>query len=288
MPFSPSYYVPEERQAYTFRSGPVGCLMLHGFLGSPISSRPLATYLCDQGITVHCPLLPGHGEFPDKLYQVPHKAWINEAEEALMEIRKECDEIFLMGHSMGSILCAYLFNKYGDIRGLTLLAPVYKVPSRAINTLRILRYVMPWFYPLRFSKFQGLVHERLHDYDPTLDFDDPTVEKKLPEMTRVPTSGIDEMRKVIDMGRTLWSRLDAPALVFQGMEDVAVDSKDTEKIVQLLPNEDKRLYLFEKAGHELMRPFEPVHAEVWSAVHDFIRIHASVKDTISIRETISD
>ncbi len=286
MPFNPSYYIPEERRAYAFRSGPVGCLMLHGFLGSPISSRPLAAYLSDQGITMHCPLLPGHGEFPDKLYQIPHEAWIDEAEEALMEIRKECDEIFLMGHSMGSVLCAYLVNKYGDIRGVTMLAPVYKVPSRAINALRILRYIMPWFYPLKYRKFHGLVYERLHDYDPTLDFDDPAVEKKLPEMTRVPTSGIDEMRKVIDIGRTLWSRLDAPALVFQGMEDVAVDPKDTEEIVKLLPNQDKQLLLFEKAGHELMRPFEPVHAKVWSTVHDFIRKHSSVKDTISVREIV--
>jgi carboxylesterase len=262
--------------------------MLHGFLGSPISSRPLATYLSDQGITVHCPLLPGHGEFPDKLNQIPHEAWIDEAKEALMEIRKECDEVFLMGHSMGSILCAYLYNKYSDFRGVTMLAPVYKVPSRAINLLRILRYIMPWFYPLKYRKMRGLVYERLHDFDPTLDFDDPTVKKKLPKMTRVPTSGIDEMRKVIDMGRTLWSRLDAPTLVFQGLEDVAVDPRDTKKIMQLLPNQDKQLLLFEKAGHELMRPFEPVHAKVWSAVHDFIRIHSSAKDSISVREFISD
>ena len=43
MAFEPSYEVPEDRRAYTLEAGPVGCLMLHGFLGSPISSRPRQT-----------------------------------------------------------------------------------------------------------------------------------------------------------------------------------------------------------------------------------------------------
>jgi carboxylesterase len=283
MPFEASYFVPEDRRAYHIDAGPVGCLMLHGFLGSPTSSMPLAGFLSERGISMRCPLLPGHGELPNKLHQIPKQAWIDEAEEALEIIRQRCDEIFLMGHSMGTVLSAHLISKNPDIKGIIMLAPLYDVPSRAIKITRYLRHFLPWFYPLRFSRLTKLVHERLYDFDPTLDLDDPAVHAKLPEMTKVPTAAIDEMRKMADIGRTLWPQIDVPALIFQGGRDIAVSPGNSESILDLLPNPDKKLLFFPRAGHELMRPFEPVHKEVWPAVYDFIRRRSSLED-VSLRE----
>ncbi|MFZ0547472.1 MAG: alpha/beta fold hydrolase [Candidatus Promineifilaceae bacterium] len=276
MPFEPDYFVPEDRRAYSIDVGPVGVLMLHGFMGSPTSSMPLAGYLAERGISMRCPLLPGHGELPNKLYQVPYQRWIDEAEEGLAILRQRCDEIFLMGHSMGTVLSAYLIKKYPDIRGIIMLAPLYDVPSRAINLTRFLRHIVPWFYPLRFKRMEKLVRERILDFDPTFDFDDPAAQARLPEMTRVPTSGIDEMRKMADIGKKLWEQIDVPALIFQGGKDIAVSAGNAQQIYDLLPNGDKKLHFFPRAGHELMRPFEPVHKEVWTAVYDFIQLRSSL------------
>ena len=284
MPFSPSYDVPDERRAYTMHAGPVGCLVLHGFMGSPISTRPLAAYLMEQGITVHCPLLPGHGEYPDKFYKIPKEAWIDEVEEALAYLRTQCQEIFLIGHSMGTILGAHLVVKYGGFQGQIMLAPVYDVPDRRIRLLRAARYVMPWFYPLKSRSLRELVYERIRDFDPDIDFDDPEVQAKLPQLTRVPTSGMDEMRQMLDMGQALWPQLDLPILVFQGELDIAASPENTQKIFDMLPSEDKELILFKDAGHELMRPFEPVHAEVWPKTLQFIASHSAHRETISLLE----
>ncbi len=79
------------------------------------------------------------------------------------------------------------------------------------------------------------------------------------------------MRKMVEAGRELWPKLDLPAIIFQGGKDIAVSLENTEKLYTLLPNEDKQLIVFGEAGHELMRPFEAVHAEVWPAIHEFIR-----------------
>jgi carboxylesterase len=281
MPFEPSYFVPEDRRPYTYEAGPVGCLMLHGFLGSPTSSLPLANYLAGRGVSMHCPLLPGHGELPNKLYKIPSQGWFDEAEEALISFRRQCDEIFLMGHSMGTVLGAYLIDKYPDIKGIIMMAPLYDGPSRAIRYTRYLRHFVPWFYPLRFKRLTKLVHERLYDFDPDLDLDDPEVQARLPEMTRVPTGSIDEMRKVADIGIELWGKIDVPTLIFQGGRDVAVKPGSAQSIYDLLPNEDKKLHIFPKAGHELMRPFEAVHKEVWPAVYDFIRQRSSLKNDLA-------
>ena len=276
MPFSPTYDVPPERRAYYKEAGPTGCLMLHGFMGSPVSTRPLANYLMERGITVHCPLLPGHGQYPDKFYKISKEAWIEEAEEALTILRSKCEEVFLMGHSMGTVLGAHLVVKYGDIKGQIMLAPVYDVPDRRIKLLRAARYVMPWFYPLRSKSLRPLVFERVRDYDPDIDLDDPEVQARLPKITRVPTSGMDEMRKVVDMGRDYWPLLDLPILIFQGEQDIATSPENTRKIYDRLPGRDKELVLFQDAGHELMRPFEPVHAQVWPGIYRFIVDHSEL------------
>jgi carboxylesterase len=277
MPFSPTYDVPEDRRAYSFEAGPVGVLMLHGFLGSPISSRPLAQYLANQGISVHCPLLPGHGQLPNKLVGVTGRDWLAEAEEGLVTLRQKCDQIFIMGHSMGNVLGAHLALRSNDILGMIMLAPASEVPDKRLRHLRWLKYVLPWFYPLWMKSLHPLVHERLHEFDPTLDLDDPAVQERLPEMTRLPTATIDEMRQMVESGRPLWPQLDLPVIIFQGKQDIAVDERTTEALLELLPNADKQLYLFDEGGHELMRPFDPAHEQVWTAVLDFIRRHEGIR-----------
>ena len=276
MPFQPMYPISKERMPYTFQAkrdgenGRVGCLMLHGFLGSPASSRPMAQHLAAHGITVHCPLLPGHGHYPDKLYKVAHPEWLAEAEEALATLRRLADEIFIIGHSMGSVLGARLVTQYRDIRGLVMITPLYDVPDYRLRLMTILRYVMPWFYPHKRKSMQKLLRERVRDFDPAIDFDDPQAQARLPAMTRLPTSGLAEMVKVIDMGRELWPCLDLPVLVFQSGHDPAVKPGTIQQIYDLLPSQDKQLQTFPEAGHELMRPFEPVHAQVWQLIYEFV------------------
>lgn len=274
MPFTPTYDVSEDRRAYTFRAGRVGCLMLHGFLGSPTSSRPLARFLAGQGVTVHCPLLPGHGELPDKLYRINRHQWLAEAEEGLDHLRQWSDEIFILSHSMGTVLGAHLASQNPDIRGLVMLAPLYKVPSRLLHLLRVLRFVMPWFYPWRIPQLRRLTRERILDLYPDLDLEDPEVQAWLPTATRIPTGAIDEMRKIAGLGRLLWPQLTLPILILQGEEDIAVRPGNARAIYEAVATDDRHFHLFPEAGHELMRPFEPVHAQVWPLVYDFVRTRA--------------
>jgi carboxylesterase len=276
MPFQPTYDVPEGRRAYTlYPANPtgVGVLMLHGFMGSPVSSRPMAEYLCRQGIVIHCPLLPGHGHYPNKLYNIPRQAWIAEVEEAYHFMRGRCgDQLFIIGHSMGNILGAHLITRYGGVAGIAMLAPVYDVPDSRLRYVNVIRPFMPWFYPhkSKSKSLQKLMRERLLDFDPTLDFTDPEVQERLPEISRVPISGMGEMVKIIQFGRSLWPRLELPTRILIGEDDRAASPENARRIFDLLPVGDKVFHLFPGAGHELMRPFEPVHSQVWRLIEDFV------------------
>jgi alpha-beta hydrolase superfamily lysophospholipase len=186
------------------------------------------------------------------------------------------DEFFIIGHSMGTILGAYLSTKYDNIRGMVMLTPLYALPDNRLRLMRLLRYVMPWFYPHKSRSLQELVRQRVLDFEPTLDLADPEVQARLPEMTRVPTSGLDEMVKMVQLGRKLWSKLTLPVLIFQGGDDPAVPPGSIREIYNLIPSDEKHLETFPEAGHELMRPFEPAHGEVWRMIHQFFLQHSKV------------
>lgn len=271
MPFSVPSEIPAERQAYTLPGGPVGCLMLHGFMGSPKSSRPLGDYLQGQGITVHCPLLPGHGHLPARLHQVSHQQWLEAAETAYAHLRPDCPTVFLVAHSMGAPIAAHLAAHQPEVAGLVLIAPLYQMPNWLFALMPALRHVVSFLQPLKFKAVDPrLVYGRIHDFDPTINLHDPDVQAWLPEGSKMPTSALDELRRVARVGRRAWPQVTQPTLILQGDRDPAAVPGTVDRLLASLGSRDKRLTVFPGAGHELLRPLDPAHRAVWQAVYDFI------------------
>jgi carboxylesterase len=285
MPFQPDYDVAEERRAYTLpgradasTGGRVGALILHGFMGSPLSSRPLAEYLNERGIFAHCPLLPGHGHYPDKLKNATRQDWLAEAEEAHDFARRQVDELFTIAHSMGNVLAAHVALRFNDIRGTVMIAPVIDVPDNRLRYVKYARFFLPWYYPHKSKResMQHLVRERVLDFDPTIDYDSPEFQAVLPEVSRVPLAGMHAMVSTIEYGRKLWPRLDVPVRIFAGEDDFAAPPDNARQIYDLLPGRDKQLKVFPNTGHEMMRPFESIHQTLWEAILAFIEEHTTV------------
>lgn len=275
MPFVPHYPVPSERIPYTLTAGDVGVLMLHGFMGSPYSSRPMAEYLHDRGVTLHCPLLPGHGHYPDKFDGVPYQAWLKEAEEGMELVRGLCRQVFLMGHSMGSVLAAHLLQQYADVRGVIMLAPIYDLPDGRVRLVKYVRHLLPWFYPEWVKSMRRTVRDRVLDFDPDFDFAAPDAQKRMREMTRLPTSGLTELVRVVDLGKGLWGKVCVPALLLDAGHDIAVHPDSGKQIYDQLAHPDKQLHHFPRATHELMRPKDPAHTQVWQLIEQFIQSHTA-------------
>ena len=287
MPFQPDYEVPEGRRAYSFagedREGweNIAALMLHGFMGSPASSRPMAEFLSEQGITAHCPLLPGHGNLPYRIHGTHRQEWLAEVEEAYKHLRQQKEQVFIVGHSMGAVLGAYLANKYADVCGLILLAPLYEIPDRRLKIAAIGRYLTNFVYPLKHKRVdRDIFLGRVLDFDPSIDVDDPAMQEWLVEASRIPVDGLDEMSKMAGMGRKLWPRVHQPVLIFQGGHDPAVNPGNTEKLFQALATADKEMKFFPQVGHELMRPVEPIHTKVWNKALEFIEDHAEIGEKL--------
>lgn len=84
--------------------GKIGVLLSHGFTGSPVSLRPLCDLLSQRGFAVEMPLLPGHGTAPRDLLPFRYADWRAEVVAALGRLRARCEQVLLLGLSMGGTL----------------------------------------------------------------------------------------------------------------------------------------------------------------------------------------
>jgi carboxylesterase len=103
---------------FDMAGGEVGVLLLHGFTGTPQSMRPWGESLAAAGLTVSCPLLPGHGTSWRDMARTTWRDWHSAADDAFTTLRKLCPTVFVMGLSMGGTLTLRLAEEHGrDIAG---------------------------------------------------------------------------------------------------------------------------------------------------------------------------
>lgn len=139
--------------------GQAGCLVLHGFGGSPAEIRPLVDGLAARQFTVYAPVLPGHGPDAANLGRTRFRHWIRGAEAALGELRSACAEVHLVGFSMGGLIALHLAARHPVRSVCTLAAPVLlrdaaPVAERLAPYLGIAGGIMPALRSLvRLSRF---------------------------------------------------------------------------------------------------------------------------------------
>jgi carboxylesterase len=135
-------------EPFSHQGGATGVLLCHGFTGSPQSLRPWAGFLAEAGLSVSLPLLPGHGTSWQEMNHTTSDDWLAAAEAALAELRGRCDEVFVMGLSMGGCLALRLAETHGagqhgaDVRGLVLVNPSLAPDTKLFLVAPLLKRVI--------------------------------------------------------------------------------------------------------------------------------------------------
>lgn len=109
--------------------GPAGVLVLHGFTGNPGSMRGVAEALAAAGFTVDMPLLPGHGTKIEDMIPTGFDDWVGHAEAHYRALAERCDQVVVVGLSMGGSLTAWLGSEHPEIAGLVCINAVVSVPD---------------------------------------------------------------------------------------------------------------------------------------------------------------
>jgi carboxylesterase len=119
------------RRAFYFEGSHTGCLLIHGFTGTPQNLRPLGDFLARRGITVLAPRLAGHGTSVDEFEETGSADWIASVEVGLDQLKRTCSDVFAIGISMGGTLALHLAARHGgDLAGVGCInGPVGALPA---------------------------------------------------------------------------------------------------------------------------------------------------------------
>lgn len=130
-----------------FRGNPIGCLCLHGFMAAPTQMRWLGTHLAEQGYTVYCPRLAGHGLDPKLIAHLRWEDYYASALDGYHLLRQQCERIFVFGLSMGGTL-GLLLASHLPVDGIGALASPVLFESRGMKYAHWIRYLRAYkLYP---------------------------------------------------------------------------------------------------------------------------------------------
>ena len=120
--------------------GNTAVLMIHGIFGTPRHFDDIVD-LVPQEWSVYNILLDGHGKGVKDFAHTSMDKWKRQVDERMAELYKKYDNIYLIGHSMGTLLSLDVSAKYADkIKAMILLAVPLRVflkPVSAVNSLKL-------------------------------------------------------------------------------------------------------------------------------------------------------
>jgi carboxylesterase len=257
-----------EHRSYLLPGGEPAALLLHGFPGTPVETRPLGEALHAAGWTVQGLLLPGFGPEIDRLGEQRYGDWVRAAVQALRSLQAHHRPTLLAGFSMGAAIATVsAANAQPD--GLALLAPfsgavgpigaIMPVLRRPVRTIKPFRLFRP-----DFSNPQ--VRKGLATFLPGVDLDDPAVQRSLLEIT-IPLSIIDEVRLAGEASQRAAGSVRAATLIVQGADDRVVLPRASRQLVYTFTPPAR--YVEAPAEHDLLDARSPAWPEIRDAVVGF-------------------
>ena len=214
--------------------GPLGCLLLHGFTGTPAEMRPLADRLVARGYSVRVPLLPGHGARADDLAATRWTDWYAAAKQSWDDLGRVAPTRAAAGLSMGALLALHLaFERPEEVRAVAALAPVLALAQqRWAEVARWMRHL-----PRLPRRFEIVAKRNSARITPAYD--------------EIPLRALASMADLQRRVRSELGAIRAPALVVDGGRDETISPRAAPVVESLLGSPDKRRAHFPNSGHIL-------------------------------------
>lgn len=107
----------------------IGVVVVHGFTGTPSSVRGVADAMVAAGFDVELPRLPGHGTTVEDMITTVWSDWSGEVARARTAAAERCEQVVLVGQSMGAALVLASALARPGVAGLVCINPVTRMRS---------------------------------------------------------------------------------------------------------------------------------------------------------------
>lgn len=206
-----------------------GVLLVHGFTGSPAEMKLLGEYLHGLGYTVLGVRLCGHGTDVRDMNSTTWPYWYGAVEDGYHLLKGLCQEISVIGLSMGGLLSLKLSVEYPVVKVAALSAPIY-LYERRLPLLPIYRL---------FRSYMPKKRKRFADIDPLYSVGyDHTPLKSLESLLAF-IKHVDKLLPLVNM----------PAFIAHSRIEHTVRPESASYIYNRIASSDKQLYWLEKSGH---------------------------------------
>jgi carboxylesterase len=212
-------------ESFSHQGGPSGVLVLHGFTGNPASLRSIAERCAQAGYSVELPRLPGHGTSVEDMATTTWADWSRTAEETYDALAERCDQVAVVGLSMGGGLAAFVAENRPGVAGCVFINPLVKPPPAELldGLNQLLEAGVESFESIGSDiKKEGAV-EASYNATPLL-----------------PAKSLFEGIAVV---HDYLARITAPSLLISSREDHVVTSDNGDDVVDLVSGPVERVWL---------------------------------------------
>lgn len=245
-------------EPFFFPGGQTGCLLVHGFTGTPKEMRWMGEYLAGKGYSVMGIRLSGHATRVEDMKRSRWQDWLACVEDGYNLLSGISERIYLVGLSMGGILSLTFASRRHNpplsLSGVVAMATPSDIPINSYLA-RLIRPIS-LFMPYR-AKGSGDWHDQEALKEHICYPIDPT------------RAGVEVRDLLSDMHCGL-SGVNCPVLMIYSKDDATVtpEAGHADKIYQALGSQSKQLTWIEGSGHNITCDLQ--RQSVFDMVAEFI------------------
>lgn len=233
----------------------VGALLIHGLTGIPKEMRPVGKLLEQNGVVVSTPMLAGHGATYKEMLAVGYEDWIESCQQALDELKKQCDVVVAAGLSMGALLSLMMAARNDCVRGIGLLSPTLKYDGKMatkwqiflpfVDFLPIIGRLCYWTesapYGLKDERLQKMITRQIEaaKKGESDDFG----------LFRTYARPIRQLDHLVRLAKKEAPGVTAQSIVVHSLEDTLTSEENAVEIYNLLGSPEKRLIFISGCDH---------------------------------------
>ena len=222
-------------------------LFIHGFAGGTYDYGELINDLELSGLfDTFSYTMKNHGNLV--INKVTKDDWIKDAEYNIEKLIKYgYKEIYVIGHSMGGVIAAYLASKYKEVKKLVLAAPAFqyfKFEGNKINILESIKVV------------------------PNL-FKDYNKEEVISRLFKVPIPTIKEFMSLVSEHHSDVKNIICPTLIIHGTKDEIVPDTSVNYVYDNIKSTSVSLVEISGLTHDLF--INDRYDDVKKLVFDFFK-----------------
>ncbi|MCU1675495.1 MAG: putative esterase/lipase [Frankiales bacterium] len=253
MPPAPRTKQLDGAVAVTYPGGPVGVVLCHGYTGTPQSLGDWPAALAAAGFAVECPLLPGHGLNWRAMSGTRWTHWYGAVDAAFTDLQSRCDEVFVMGLSMGGTLALRLAEEHGaDVAGIVLVNPSLTTTRRAARFAPLLKLLV--------ASTKGPGNDIAKSDTIELAYE------------RHPLRAFDSLRALWRVVRNDLPRVTQPLLVFRSANDHVVEPVSTELLLAGVASTDVTEIVLQDSYH--VATLDHDASRIFAGSVEFVRRHS--------------